>query len=111
VKALEKELKDSKQQLKEIQSGGGGIAGGDGATPSEPELEFGMSEKDLANQQGDLTQAMKQNLDYGQNDINSSGGNIFEVLSNRYQRSGMRRLFDDEGKTQADKASDTDINK
>jgi hypothetical protein len=39
---------------------------------------------------------MGQELDTGNNDINSgSTTNIFDVLSNRYQRSGMRRLFND----------------
>jgi hypothetical protein len=54
---------------------------------------------------------MNKELDMDQADINKgSDTNLFEVLSNRYQRSGMRRLFDVEGKTEADKPAKTDIN-
>lgn len=53
---------------------------------------------------------MKQDLDYGGSDINhGTSASIFEVLSNRYQRSGLRRLFDEEGQIQADKPADSDI--
>jgi len=108
---LEKEIKEAKNKFKDMASGDGAGAGtATGAPKDEPELEFGMSEKDLEAQQGQLSQAMQQNLDYGQNDINTSTGNIFQVLSNRYMRSGMRRLFDDEGKAEADKPAETDIN-
>ena len=42
---------------------------------------------------------MKNDFDYGGNEINdSSKTNIFEVLSNRYQKSGMKKLFDDNEK-------------
>ena len=37
--------------------------------------------------------------------------NIFQILSLRYQRSGLRRLFDAEGKSEADAAGESDINK
>jgi len=40
-----------------------------------------------------LQQAMKENYDYGNMDISADNGSIFTILSNRYQMSGMRRLF------------------
>jgi hypothetical protein len=58
-----------------------------------------------------VAEAMKQDLNYGQNDITKSDSNLFQILTNRYQRSGMRRLFDDEGKMAADQANKNDISK
>jgi hypothetical protein len=106
--ALEKDLKEASSKINGV--GANSSGGASAPAKAEPELEFGLTESQLADQQGQLTEAMKQNLDFGQNDI-SSGSNIFEVLSNRYQRSGMRRLFDESGKTQADKPAQTDISK
>lgn len=82
------------------------------AAPAPPEenLEFGMTGDQLAAQEGQIAEVMKQDLDYGGNDINQgSKTNIFEVLSNRYQRSGMRRLFDEKGETKPEAASKSDI--
>lgn len=85
------------------------IATGSEAAPEQP-LEFGLTGDQLAAQEGQIAEAMKQDLDYGGNDINQgSKTNIFEVLSNRYQRSGMRRLFDEKGETKPEAASKTDI--
>lgn len=92
-----------------------GVAGNDqimapGNSASEPALEFGMTADQLAEQEGQIAEVMNQNLDYGGNDINQgSKTNIFDVLSNRYQRSGMRRLFDEKGTTEAEKPAETDI--
>lgn len=92
-----------------------GTYGGDGAeglgTPeATEEPEFGLTAEGLAAQEGQIAEVMNQDLDYGGNDINNgSTSNIFEVLSNRYQRSGMRRLFDENGSTQADKPAADDI--
>jgi hypothetical protein len=78
-----------------------GVDGGDFlATPSnestEPAQEFGLTQDELTAQEAQIAQIMKEELDYGGNDINEgSKQNIFEVLSNRYQRSGMRRLFEE----------------
>lgn len=44
-------------------------------------------------------------------DINNNPSqDIFKILSIRYQRSGLRRLFDTEGKSIADEANESDIN-
>ena len=77
-----------------------------------PQLDFGMSGDQFNAQQGQVAEVMKENFDYGTNDINEgSKTNIFEVLSNRYQRSGMRRLFDEKGETKSDAPAKTDITK
>jgi len=58
-----------------------------------------------------LAEVMGKELDYGNNDIsNNSSSNIFDVLSNRYQRSGMRRLFDESGAKSEEAPAGTDIN-
>jgi hypothetical protein len=111
VAALEKDLKEAKEQFKELQVAPGVNPGGSGGGEKEPGLDFGLSAEDLEAQKGDLAKAMNQKLDYGQNDISASDGNIFQVLSNRYMRSGMRRLFDEEGKLEAEKPAESDINK
>ena len=49
--------------------------------------------------------------DYSIDDINeNSHHNIFAIITNRYQRSALRRLFDDEGVSKADEANETEIN-
>jgi len=103
---LEKELKEVKSKPQDLSAPGTPAAG----TSKGDDLDFGMSESALSAQQMAMQKNLeKQDLDYDQNTINGSSGNIFQVLSNRYMRSGMRRLFDDEGKTSADKPAQTDI--
>ena len=107
AKMLEKEL-DQKYEPTSIGNSGNTIT----APTNEkiPDLEFGLSEDQAALQEGQIAEVMQQDLDYGGNDINQgSTANIFEVLSSRYQRSGMRRLFDEKGTTQADKPAESDI--
>lgn len=41
----------------------------------------------------------------------NSSHNLFQILSLRYQRSGLRRLFDTDGRSKADSASESLINK
>jgi hypothetical protein len=103
---LEKELKKA-DDINTAKGGGTFALPGNG---KEENLEFGMTPGQLASDQTALADMMDKKLDYGQNDINTgSDTNIFEVLSNRYQRSGMRRLFDEEGKVPADKPNKSDI--
>lgn len=105
---LEKELKKADSEINSVSGGGTFSAPGGNA---QENLEFGMTADQLAGDQTALAEVMDQKMDYGQNDINSkSDTNLFEVLSNRYQRSGMRRLFDEDGKVQADKPNKTDVN-
>lgn len=107
--ALEEELKRNTNQVNTYSSGAG--MNQPGSSHNEAPLEFGLTPQDFSAQQTELVEVMGKNIDYGQNDISSSGSdtNIFQVLSNRYQRSGMRRLFDAEGKTKADKPKASDI--
>lgn len=50
-----------------------------------------------------VAEVMATELDYGQSDITQSNTNIFEIVSNRYQRSGMKRLFEEPVKAEAEK--------
>jgi hypothetical protein len=91
--ALDKEIQENKED--EITKSGNAAAAGGDFNPTE-EPEFGMTEDQAADQEIEIAEVMGQELDTGNNDINSgSTTNIFDVLSNRYQRSGMRRLFND----------------
>jgi hypothetical protein len=108
ARELEKELENIPDG--NSSSGSNQIALPSNAPGEEEKLDFGQQVGDPPTSESQLAEAMKQNLDYGTNDINKgSTSNIFEVLSNRYQRSGMRRLFDEEGKTKADEAGKSDI--
>lgn len=108
ARMLEKELNEAP-----ITTVGGdnSIAAPSGPTKDEDfNMEFGMTADEAAAQQTQLAEVMNQDLDYGTSDINQgSNANIFEVLSNRYQRSGMRRLFDEKGTTKAEPAAKSDI--
>lgn len=110
VASLEKELETKAPELFKTEKSSAPIAGTGKTKGKGFEFDFGSNE----NQEqidGQVAQVMNQNFDYSQNDINNqSHTNIFEVLSNRYQRSALRRLFDDEGKSKAEGASSTDIN-
>jgi hypothetical protein len=108
ARMLEKEIQPTNNAPTSI--GGGGTLAAPGNTPVNENLEFGLTADQAAAQDNQVAEVMKQNLDYGGNDINpGSKTNIFEVLSNRYQRSGMRRLFDEKGTTKAEKPAQTDI--
>jgi hypothetical protein len=85
------------------------------ATPagSEDKMpEFGLSLDQEAKQEAQVAEVMGKNLDYGGTDINNTPkANIFEVLTNRYQRSGMKRLFDENNTAPVEAPSKTEINK
>lgn len=50
---------------------------------------------DQSSPETQVAEVMKTEFDYGENDINpGSSANLFEMLSHRYQRSGMKRLFE-----------------
>ncbi len=108
VKALEKEVQDDGTPDVGVAGVGGAVSPGD--SPAEAQPEFGMTEEQLAAQETEIAEVMGKEIDMGNNDINSgSNTNIFDVLSNRYQRSGMRRLFDEKGETKADAPEKSDI--
>ena len=105
--ALDEELKEKDQEVGSVGQAGAVSAGG---SPTEEQPEFGMTEEQMAAQETEVAEVMGKEIDMGNNDINSgSNTNIFDVLSNRYQRSGMRRLFDEKGETKADAPDKSDI--
>lgn len=72
---------------------------------AEPELEFGLTPDELAVQEAQIAELMKEELDYG-NDTDMSSdakANIFDLVSNRYQRSGFKRLFSEDADKTAQK--------
>lgn len=109
VASLEKELEAKAPELFKTEKGSAPLAGASKAKGKGIDFDFGSND----NQEqidGQVAQVMNQNFDYSQNDINNqSHTNIFELLSNRYQRSALRRLFDDEGKSKAEAPSNSDI--
>jgi hypothetical protein len=109
VAELTKEL-EKKNDAPTVTTSGTSSNSAQNNTPTEEIPEFGMTEDQVAAQETQIAEVMNKDLDMGQSDINlGSTTNIFEVLSNRYQRSGMRRLFDEKGQTQAEPAAKTDI--
>lgn len=110
AKAALEEIKKEVESSPTI-SGSGMSDGGFDTGSQEPSLEFGLTEDEAAIQEEQVAEVLKQDMDLGNNDISGSTTNLFEVLSHRYQRSGMRRLFDIEGKTEAEQPAATDINK
>lgn len=104
ARMLESELKDSPVQG--ISGGQQGIAA-NSTYSGEEEAPFdfnlgGTTPDPIAEREGQLAEAMAQDLDYGASDINEGANtNIFELLSNRYQRSGMKRLFEDKSAANA----------
>jgi hypothetical protein len=109
AKMLEKELAPP-TTANAVDGNQGTIATPTGSEEKMP--EFGLSEEQAALQESQIAEVMDKNLDYGGTDINNApSANIFEVLTNRYKRSGMRRLFDENNKTPAEAPSKSDINK
>jgi hypothetical protein len=107
ARALEKELGDGRS-FEQI-GGSPALAQPGNATPGDAE-GFSLGTPDAAAiSENQLAEAMAQDLNYGQNDITKSDSNIFDIVTNRYQRSGMRRLFDDDAKAEPEKANKNDI--
>lgn len=107
---LAKELR-KEETAPEVKAGGSGSnAAASFDVPAEEAPEFGMTQDQLADQETEIQEVMSQDLDMAQSDISSgSDTNIFDQLSNRYKRSGMRRLFDKEEEVKADAPAKTDI--
>lgn len=107
IAELEKEFK--KEEAASVNTASTDKSLGQPSAPVE-QVDFNFGADEMAVQEDQIAEVMNENFDYGQSDINEgSSANIFEVLSNRYQRSGMRRLFDEDGKTKADKPAESDI--
>lgn len=109
VASLEKEIDKSSTKVKKASSPT--QVAGPAASKKSQGFSFDLGQDNDQEKINDqVAQVMNQDFDYAQNDINQSQTNLFELLSNRYQRSGMRRLFDEEGRTAPETASNTDIN-
>lgn len=109
AKAALEELKEEAESAPKT-NGMASYGSGFDSQTQEPSLEFGLTPSEAAIQEEQVAEVLNQDMDLGNNDISGSSTNLFEVLSHRYQRSGMRRLFNLEDKTQAEKPAQTDIN-
>lgn len=101
---------------KELENEGPKSIGGSNdsfATPSsggkKDEVDLNLAGGDEENKDEKLAEVMNQDLDYNKNDINNDSNSIFDILTNRYQRSGMRRLFDEEGTSKPEDPAKSDI--
>lgn len=65
-----------------------------GSKHEHPQIELGLTQKEYDERQGQVAELMDQEMDIGVSDI-SNGEDLFKVLSNRYQKSGMKKLFGD----------------
>jgi hypothetical protein len=90
---------------KEIENSGPTSVSGNGGTyeapsnsPVDPEMEFGLTQDAASAQDNQIAELMKEELDFGSaTDTHPDAkANIFDVVSKRYQVSGMRRLFAEE---------------
>jgi len=88
AKMLEDELENTP---KSIQSPGEGLSPPSSNKNEDDKLDFGL--KDGNSTDDKLSEAMQDNLDYGSNDISDTNASLFDLVSNRYRKSGMRRLF------------------
>ncbi len=104
AQALEKEL--GGQRSFERVSGSPAVGQpGNSAPGNDPGFSLGSAEPVAPTEEAQLAEVMKQDLNYDQADITKSNSNLFQILSNRYQRSGMRRLFDENEKAAPAEAS------
>jgi hypothetical protein len=107
LKTAKESMKDSTLQFK----GSGGGAGGVAAKDNGMDFDFGLDDEaspGITN--SELADAMDKEYEFKGDINNNPNQNLFDILTVRYQKSGLRRLFDDERKTIAEDAADTDIN-
>lgn len=109
--SLEKDIEKSVPSPTKAKTGETAATAAGATAKKKPGFNFDFGPDDQKAIDEQVSQVMNQKFDYAQNDIHQSQTNLFELLSNRYQRSGMRRLFDDEGIMKADAPATTDINK
>jgi|GEM_PF-5066095 len=105
--ALDKELKDKKED--EVKQAGSRNHGADFNDEIEMEPDAVVTDES-GTEEIEIAEVMEKEIDTGDSDINSgSHTNIFDVLSNRYKRSGMRRLFDGDNKAPVDAPAKEEI--
>jgi hypothetical protein len=103
--ALDKELKEHKEN--KINTAASTANGSGYSEDEEPEA---VMTEDATGEDIEIAEVMGKEVDTGDSDVNtSSHTNIFEVLSNRYQRSGMRRLFEENSTAPVDAPSKTEL--
>ncbi|MES2529309.1 MAG: chitin binding peritrophin-A domain-containing protein [Bdellovibrionota bacterium] len=108
AQALEKEL--GPERSFERVSGSPAVGQPGNATPGdESGFSLGTAEPVTPSEDAQLAEVMKQDLNYDQADITKSNSNLFQILSNRYQRSGMRRLFEEKEVPAPEAANKSDI--
>ncbi len=109
AQALEKEL--GGERSFERVSGSPAVGQPGNSTPGDDAgFSLGTAEPVAPSQDSQLAEVMKQDLNYDQADITKSNSNLFQILSNRYQRSGMRRLFEENEKPTPEASNKNDIN-
>lgn len=114
--ALEKMKQDLQQDIRQIETAAVPVSGGSASAKKDDFSLDGLNvggitiaEEDLANQEK-MEEIMAAQYEMGDSEINSDpGANIFQILTNRYQRSGMRRLFGAEKVVPADKPVEAPI--
>lgn len=91
--ALEKELQKSGSDFDQVSGSPALAQPGNSAVDDAGFVIETPSATESTDEQ--VAEVMATELDYGQSDITQSNTNIFEIVSNRYQRSGMKRLFEE----------------
>lgn len=111
AKTPEEALSAVKQEIASIERNGG--TGGGSGSKSDDELDLrgigGGPQGGVTIDDGAMAALVEKGMAASNSDISSSSGNIFQILSNRYQRSAMRRLFGDN--EPMEKANETDISR
>ena len=109
MKAIEKQLGDEGRSFENINGSPALAQPGSSNTGDVEGFKLDTEEPAAIDTSAQVAEVMAQDLNYGQSDVTKSDSNLFQILSNRYQRSGMRRLFDDEGKAAPEPASKNEI--
>ena len=100
-----------KQDIGRVEAATGSSVSG---TRSNDNLDFsglgGAAAGGARLDEGQLANVMEGALANGNSDINGSSASLFEILTNRFRSSGMRRLFGNDG-LPLEKANESDISK
>jgi hypothetical protein len=113
---LSSKVKDKLKKSDVKFTAGGDDSKGSSKSNQDGDYDFGFGD-DAGGMGGvqiddEVADVMDKNFQFDNNDIHKNkSGNIFKILSIRYQRSALIRLFDDKGEYQLDEANKTDINK
>ena len=106
--ALDKELKANKEDTDK--KAASNYSGGDFNNEAEIDPAAVATDEAGGTEELEIAEVMGKEMDLGDSDINKgSDTNIFDVLSNRYKRSGMRRLFNDQSTAPVDAPSNTEL--